>query len=349
MSGAPASSVEGSQAEKNAAWWAEFNRTHPPLQPKLNSILGIVGASGYMKNLGPGARVLSRNARANELLAMVNAKEGKHGPLKRSRLMYAIHTDNLEALREQIRLGAIHRSKIDEEFNEKPHGYTERFRLLTYAIEKQSVNSVRELLALGANPSFINGDFPSPLRRAILKYYSFRANQERILEIIQLLLEAGANVNEVYYGRTLLDDIQGGDARFLSFFLRFIDDISLLNRPLNSGGMYPLHRQIEYHSLACVTMLVEKGADLGIVWNGMDILDFFHLILKRQKGNEVAERELQQIGIYIRKKILEQPERYEALVGKVLDEKRGYNRLQGGKPRKSTRRLRRRGKKTRRA
>jgi hypothetical protein len=213
-------------------------------ETKLNNVLGIVAAQGYIDEMDPAIRTLSPGARTNYLLGMVNAK-------RMYRIEYGIHTDNPKIIKEEISFGIHPDTILETGLRVLP--------LLHFAIENSKYNAANTLLSKGANVNLIAGR-ETPLMRAVRKS-NYR--------MVNLLLGYGADAalltsdNQSSLYQALLHD----DPRMLDLLLEN-GASSIVNVPITrgiQGRMYevPLIMAAVDGCKQCVLSLIRAGADLN--------------------------------------------------------------------------------------
>jgi ankyrin repeat protein len=121
---------------------------------------------------------------------------------------------------------------------------------LFLAVRENDVEQTKMLLALGANPNVTNERGETPLH--------WSANRGRV-EMIELLLSSGADVNAVSSGRTPLDvaAVEGD--------IRIAEILAEAGAELNAKdefGMTPLHWAAQGGHDEVAAFLVSKGADM---------------------------------------------------------------------------------------
>jgi hypothetical protein len=225
--------------------------SNTPPKAGLENILGIVGAQGYMRNLGPGARHISKATQANYLLGLKNAtarygEEGEEPNSGRARIHYAVIHNKKNLLRNLKTRGADLEMTLD--------GKTP----LMLAVEANKPEMIEELCKLGAdvNKQVENGE--TALHLAVL-YGNFK--------IVNLLLDCGADptIGAGSIMTPLHNAAFNGNEQMMALLLKrgakkAIDAKSM--RLLAQQA--PIHTAIGAGCLGCVKLLVEAGADTTI-------------------------------------------------------------------------------------
>lgn len=223
-----------------------------PKKPKITNILGIVAAQGYMRNLGPGVRHLSRNTQTNYLLGLKNATarygpEGDEPNSGRARIHYAV-THNKKNLLQNLKARG---ADLEMTLN----GNTP----LMLAVQANKPEMVEELCRLGANVNAQrHGRGETALHLAAL-YGNFR--------IANLLLDCGADPNSG--AGTILTPLQNaafnGNEQMMALLLRRGGKASINAKSMNLlGQQAAIHMAIGAACLGCVKLLVQEGADLTV-------------------------------------------------------------------------------------
>jgi ankyrin repeat protein len=237
----------------------------------IENVLGIVGAQGYMRNLGPGARHISKKTQTNYLLGLKNAtarygpppvenygynynngagnERGNEGPNNsgRARIHYAVIHGKKNLLRNLKQRGADLEMTLD--------GKTP----LMLAVEANQPEMVEELCKLGANlNNRMRGNGETALHLAVLM-----GN----FKIVNLLLNCGADAN--IGAGTIMTPLQNaafnGNEQMMDLLLRRGAKKSIDAKSMSlSGQQAAIHVAIGAHCLGCVKMLVQAGADLAV-------------------------------------------------------------------------------------
>ncbi len=213
-------------------------------QVRLNNVLGVVAAQGYIDEMDPAIRTLSQGARTNYLLGMVNAK-------RLYRMEYGITRNNPKIVKEELSFGVPPDAVLETGLRPLP--------LLHFAVDHSKYNAAEALLMKGANVNLISGRM-TPLMRAIngLDY-----------KMVNLLLRFGANAalltpdNQSALYEALLQD----DPRMLDLLLEN-GAASIVNVPITrgiSGNQYevPLIMAAVNGCKQCVLSLIRAGADVN--------------------------------------------------------------------------------------
>lgn len=223
-------------------------------EPKagLENVLGIVGAQGYMQNLGPGARHLSkRGTQANYLLGLKNAT-ARYGPggdepnSGRGRIHYAVIHNKKNLLRNLKNRGA----DIEMTLNGKTP--------LMLAVEANKPEMIEELCTLGAdvNKRVDNGE--TALHLAVL-YGNFK--------IVNLLLDCGAD--PTIGAGTIMTPLHNaafnGNEQMMALLLRRGAAPAINAKSMSLAGQQaPIHVAVGAGCLGCVKLLVQAGADVNL-------------------------------------------------------------------------------------
>jgi hypothetical protein len=226
-----------------------------PPKTSLENVLGIVGAQGYMRNLGPGARYISKATQANYLLGLKNATarygpEGDEPNSGRARIHYAVIHNKKNLLRNLKNRGA----DLDMTLEGKTP--------LMLAIEANKPEMVEELCKLGAdvNKRIENGETALHL---LTLYSNFR--------LVNLLLDYGAD--PTIGAGTIMTPLHiaafNGNEQMMALLLKRGAKKAIDAKSMNLAGQSaPIHVAIGANCLGCVKLLVQAGADLGIQTRG---------------------------------------------------------------------------------
>lgn len=123
---------------------------------------------------------------------------------------------------------------------------------LSNAVSRNAIHAARALLALGADVNATDNNNYRAIHRACSR------------EMLELLLEAGANVNDISGGGDwpLKDACQVGDAELVKFLLS-----QGARADLTSTGETALFSAVRADSVECVQLLLQAGAEV----NAMDV------------------------------------------------------------------------------
>jgi hypothetical protein len=154
--------------------------------------------NGFGRDVEAAATLLCRES-WGEHQTWAALKDLPHGPLGRTRLMYAARKGDLPRLRWLLARGA----RVDKNGWRWPETSVGKTALM-YACEEGNVEVVRELLAHDANVNAVEGY--DGMGRTALRYASKRGH----VNVVEELLRSGAHVNASFRGRTVLDAIKGG-------------------------------------------------------------------------------------------------------------------------------------------
>jgi len=221
----------------------------------LENVLGVLGVSGYMQNLGPGARAISKTARSNYLLGMANAKQryaqqGNQENSGRARIHYAAIHGDTKLLRNLKNLGANLEMTLE--------GKTP----LILAVEHNQPAIVEELCNLGAdlNRPMENGE--TALHLAV-----YSSN----FKIVNLLLNCKADVTAG--AGTIMTPLHiaafNGNEQMIDLLLQRGAKAVLDAKTMSLiGQQTPLHMAIGSGCLGCVKLLLQAGADVTIEDSG---------------------------------------------------------------------------------
>ncbi len=124
------------------------------------------------------------------------------------------------------------------------------------AFEEHSPNRIRELLAAGVSPTEpINGTRP------IDSLIGMYLRSPRFAECLQIMLRAGATIDDPLLQAVLLDD----DAGLRGLLARSSESLTKKLNPLcaltSCRGVSALHICAEFNSTRCARVLLEHGAD----------------------------------------------------------------------------------------
>ncbi len=220
-----------------------------PPKTGLENVLGVLGASGYMQNLGPGARSISKAARTNYLLGMANAKQryaqqGNQNNSGRARIHYAAIHGDVKLLRNLKNLGADLEMTLE---GETP---------LILAVRNNQPAIVEELCNLGAdlNRPMENGETALHLAVYMSNY-----------KIVNILLNCKADVT-VGAG-SIMTPLHiaafNGNEQMIELLLKHGAKATLDAKTMNLiGQQTPLHMAIGSGCLGCVQLLIQAGADV---------------------------------------------------------------------------------------
>jgi ankyrin repeat protein len=208
-------------------------------EAKLNNVLGIVAAQGYMANLPKGIRTLSKGARTNYLLGMVEAKQLLHS------VEYAILKDNVKALQEQFSFGVNPDTVLPK------HHET----LLEFAFRSKSYAVAEALLRKGADVNKIAGTI-SPLMMAV---------RDGQLKYVHLVLKYGADVSFVNrFGESaLLFAVKAGNSQLIDLLLEKGAGSTVNQMASHMKSELPLIIAVVNGCLPCVVSLIRGGADVN--------------------------------------------------------------------------------------
>jgi ankyrin repeat protein len=234
---------------------------------KYTNKLKQIGSASYTPEEDRLLTLLERcaqNGFVNEIQQFVNLNKTfrnyvqiwYYPSIAQKSLEYAVRRDNIERCR-----FLIQQCKTNPNFRGiNDVGYPE-YTLLTYAIHNRKIVT-RFLLDNGADPNYLQVDGKSPLYFAIFNHQH--------IDIIQLLLDKGANKNYIHKGYSLL---------FLALYQRLINvaEVLILNK-VNINYLYAGRSPLQYvlsrnnigylgtqeqiDSLA--ELLIENGADVNI-------------------------------------------------------------------------------------
>ncbi len=124
---------------------------------------------------------------------------------------------------------------------------------MIYAFEGHSPGDIRAALKAGVDP-VANHDGKSPIVHLIEMY----TRSPRFAECLQVMLDAGATINDPALESILLDD-PSKLGRALEPDCRF--SLQCTFTPLE--GVSPLHVCAEYNSVRCAEVLLQKGANVN--------------------------------------------------------------------------------------
>jgi hypothetical protein len=317
-----------------------------PPKAGLENILGIVGAQGYMRNLGPGARHISKATQANYLLGLKNAtarygEEGEEPNSGRARIHYAVIHNKKDLLRNLKKRGADLQMTLN--------GKTP----LMLAVEANKPEMIEELCKLGAdvNKQVENGE--TALHLAVL-YGNFK--------IVNLLLDCGADptIGAGSIMTPLHNAAFNGNEQMMALLLKrgakkAIDAKSM--RLLAQQA--PIHTAIGAGCLGCVKLLVQAGADLNVQNRGgqtafqmaeseyqmwQDTVNDDEDNPYRSAGTKLYHREMLASAYAILRYLEEATGQHSALIADVIDggrsrRKRRATRKKAHTKRKGTRRI----------
>ena len=164
-------------------------------------------------------------------------------------LFNAVGTGDCRMVRELLNLPETQVDEVNT-YRETP---------LLKAIHRKNIWIIEELLAHGANPNGPEMSSPPPLCRAV---------GEGCLQIVQMLIEAGANVNSHYNGHSALT----------MACKRYSDSSNIIAELLLDSGANiditedmnadPLHASVDCNAIKCVELLISRGADVNVLSGG---------------------------------------------------------------------------------
>ncbi len=126
------------------------------------------------------------------------------------------------------------------------------------AFEEHSPDGIREALAAGISPTE-----PIHGTRPIDSLIGMYLRSPRFAECLQILLDAGATIDDPLLRAVLMDD----DAELRKLAARSRESltkcVSLLNAFTSCRGVSPLHVCAELNSIRCARVLLENGAGVN--------------------------------------------------------------------------------------
>lgn len=125
-----------------------------------------------------------------------------------------------------------------------------RGRALIDAVKENNLEDVKELLR---RRTYI--DTQDEIQRTPL-YYAYNKN---LLPMLELLLQAGANLSLLYNGTSLLHLAAGyGQSDIMKILMQYTKNLNILN----THGNTPLHDAVRHRKFEAIKQLVEAGADI---------------------------------------------------------------------------------------
>jgi hypothetical protein len=126
------------------------------------------------------------------------------------------------------------------------------------AFEEHSPEGIRQLLAVGVSPTE-----PISGKRPIDCLIEMYLRSPRFVQCLQLLLDAGATIDDPVLEAILLDD----DVKLRSLISVSSEGLNGKLSPLcaftSCRGVSPLHICAEFNSIRCARLLLEHGADVN--------------------------------------------------------------------------------------
>jgi hypothetical protein len=124
------------------------------------------------------------------------------------------------------------------------------------AFEDHSPDGIREMLASGVSPTE-----PIHGRRPIDSLIGMYLRSPRFAECLQIMLDAGASIDDPLLRAVLLDD-DAGLRRLVGRSTQSVTQkLSLLSAFTSCRGVSALHICAEFNSIRCARVLLENGAD----------------------------------------------------------------------------------------